>query len=175
MEPSNFAFKMEKAERGKRLLADFLRTPAHLEGLRRFSEIWWPFRHRINGAALLDLISQGQFPEWFWKPQSHRIRLALKKMEKEVGVVKGRPPSYEPKAGVAALLLQARQGKRRLAEFFQPPAHLEVVRNFAKLWQPYREMLDGELLMNMIQKRFFPEWHWEAAKEEAAGEKSFAA
>jgi len=166
--------KMEKAQRGKRLLADFFKIPAHLEAMRNFSELWRPFRHRIDGRILLGLISKGQFPEWYWKPQSRRINFALKRMEKFVNVVKGSPSLYKPKEGEGAILLPPWLGKRLLAEFLQTPAQLEAVRNFSKLWRPYREMFDGELLMNFICKGYFPEEHW-AAKEEAVRQGSLAA
>jgi len=158
--------KRQKGQKGKKLLADFLCTPAHLEAMRNFSELWWPFRHRIDGRVLLDFISRGLFPEWYRKPQSHRIRFALKKMEKFVNLVKGRESLFKPKAGEAAQLPPAALGRGILADFLQTPAHLEAVRTYSQLWRPFREVLDGELLMRFIYKGWFPKEYLEATGQE---------
>jgi hypothetical protein len=154
----------QKAQRGKKLLADFLQTPAHLEVVRHFSKLWRPFRFRIDGAILLSFISRGGFPEWFHQPQSHRVSFTLKKMDKIVNTAGGRKSVYQPKAMQFASLPPIKSGRELLADFLQTPAHLVVVRIFSKLWWPYRKVLDGELLMGLICRNEFPETFWQAAR-----------
>src|SRR5450759_5268465 len=44
-------------------LADFLQTPAHLEVVRNFSQLWRPYRKVLDGELLMRFIYKGYFPK----------------------------------------------------------------------------------------------------------------